>query len=466
MKPKFQTDLDQLGPVLIYKISVTLVPTENVLHGEAQISVPNNSPHLWNHLIFRLYPMLDQYGGFMTIRSASVDERPTSFVYQPGTDKTALRVSLPKPLRPGQIEQVHLRWKLEIPKWQDLSSIYALFGESQQIISLPLFYPSLAVYDPTARFGLGEWWTENGNVRGDAAFNNISLFVVTATLPSDQIPVTSGTLITETEVNDTQTQHIWVTGPAREFLLHTSPQFGSVYTETNGTRVTSYWLPGHDAAGHAALTHAVASLRIYNDRFGEYPYRDLRIAPAPLNFRGMEYTNVSLLGVEVYFRFRNSLESLIAHEVAHQWWYQIVHNDPVNSPWLDEALAEYSIKLYVEALYGDTTASRMQASRWQNRVNQLQNRSLAIDQPVMDFYSNGAYETIIYSKGALFYDQVREILGDRQFTKFLQDYLNHYRYQIVSTSDWISATQQLDNEMVDELFREWVKNPTTVQSSQ
>jgi len=451
LKPAFQSDLDELGPVPTYRISVTLSANTDSLRGDATIRVPNSSSDVWDYLVFRLYPMLEQYGGLMTVQNTNVAGRPTSFIYQPGTERTALRVSLPEPLRPGDHVDVRLAWQIDIPSWQDASGVYALFGKSQQMVSLPLFYPSLAVYQTDAELGAGTWWTDIGIVRGDAAFNTASLFMVTATLPADQIPVTSGTLVTSTLLNDAQARHTWVTGPAREFLLHSSPQFTSVYTEAYGTRVTSYWLPGDEAAGRAALQYTVAALRIFSDHYGAYPFRDLRVAPAPLSYRGMEYPQVSLVGVEAYSLYRSTLESLVAHEVAHQWWYQIVHNDPVNEPWLDEALAEYSIKLYTEALYGAGQADALRDTRWQARVDGLQDPSLVMDQPVADFSSGPVYEAIIYSKGALLYDSIRTTLGDRPFQQFLQEYLETHRYGIVDTADWMAALEARDSTIIDEL---------------
>src|SRR5690606_16495814 len=117
--------------------------------------------------------------------------------------------------------------------------------------------PSLAVYQPGPTLGTGHWWEETGTVRGDAAFNMTSLFVVTATLPSEQVPVASGTLVgSEVLTDGVFTRHVWVTGPVREFTLHMSPIFSSASLETYGTRVVSYWLPGQEAAGRAALAHA------------------------------------------------------------------------------------------------------------------------------------------------------------------------------------------------------------------
>lgn len=457
MKLEAQTQLDALGAVPVYEMDVQLEPTLDILNGSAHIYVPNTSREVWSHLLFRLYPMLDQYGGYMTIRKAVVNERPTSFMYHPGTAQSAVRVSLPTPLRPGQAVELTLDWQLEIPTWQDASSVYALFGNSQGMTSLPLFYPSLAVYQDDAEFGNRDWWTEMGSVRGDAAFNWASLFVVTATLPADQVAVTSGTLVSSTLIGDGMSRHVWVTGPSREFLLHSSPQFSAAYTETQGTRVASYWLPGNESAGRAALQYAVASLRIFNDRYGEYPFTDMRVAPAPLSYRGMEYPQVSLIGVEAYDQYRTTLESLVAHEVAHQWWYQIVHNDPVNAPWIDEALAEYSIKLYTEALYGDVRAEGLQGERWQTRVAALQNPSESLDQPVDSYASGPSYEGIIYSKGALFYDAFRTALGDRLFLEFLQNYLDEHRYGIVDTDDWTAAIDALENPELSELYTSWIQ---------
>ena len=459
MRAEFQSDLDELGLVPVYNIEISVDDAQNVLTGTAHIDVPNVSPHLWDHLIFRLYPMLPHFGGTMAIQKVLVDDQITSFVYQPGTGKSALRVSLPDRLRPSQSAQVFLEWKLEIPTWSNSSEVYALFGSSQEMTSLPLFYPALAVYQPDAKFGRGEWWVDSGTVRGDSAFNYTSLFVVTATLPSNQIPVASGTLVTSTLVDNHQSRHVWVTGPSREFLLHMSPQLASTFTQTYGTRVTSYWLPGQEVNGRAALEYAVASLRIYTDLYGPYPYRDMRVAPAPLSYRGMEYPGVNLIGVEAYGRFQATLESLVAHEVAHQWWYQIVHNDPVNMPWLDEALAEYSIKRYVESVYGEKPANNLQSSRWESRVNQVSDPALALNQTVESFSSTPIYEAVVYSKGALFYDEMRKILGDRRFDRFLNNYFRTHRYQIVDTAEWISVTNQIGNEAVNTLWQEWVQTP-------
>jgi aminopeptidase N len=237
-----------------------------------------------------------------------------------------------------------------------------------------------------------------------------------------------------------------------------SPLFKSTYTETYGTRVTSFWLPGNEGAGRAALIYTVAALRIYSDNFGPYPFRDLRVAPAPIGFRGMEYPQVVMLGPELYNRFRENLEVLIAHEVAHQWWYQMVHNDPVNEPWLDESLAEYSMKIYMEKLRGRRDANQLVFKRWQVPLNGLieQGKDTLVNGRVSSFDDGSQYETIVYGKGALFYEALRKQLGDRRFFRFLHNYLEKHRWGIVDSATWQADLAALQDPAVDALYQQWV----------
>lgn len=465
LKPEFQGDLDNVGPLPRYAISATVDVDNLRLVGAARIVVPNTSTDPWPDLIFRLYPMLKHYGGNMVIQSALVNGAPATFDYT--SDNTALRIDLDKPLLAGEEATVQLTWRLDIPKWSDSSEVYALFGRSQDMLSLPLFYPSLAVYQSGPAIGAGHWWLLDGTERGDSAFNVASLFAVTLTLPSDWVPVTSGAAVSTTVipsglVTRTLAQHTYVTGPSREFMVLASPQLQSVTGEVYGTRITSYYLPGMEASAKAVLKYAEQALAIYSDRFGAYPFTDMRVSPAPLEYRGMEYPQLMLLGVQLYTRYRENLEALTAHEMAHQWWYNIVHNDPVSEPWLDEALAEYSMKLYMESMAGGDAAGQLQARRWQTPLESLKakGQDAPVDQPVASFTNGSQYETVVYGKGALFYDRIRATIGARRFDRFLHDYVEQHRWGIVDTPTWLHALEQLPDPTLAPLYEQWIAAPS------
>ncbi len=456
MKEVFYGDLDLVRDQPRYVINVSVDPSYEMLTGTAKINITNTSSDPWTHLVFRLYPMLQQYGGEMKVLSALAAGEATQFVYQ--ADNTAVRVNLQEPLPPNDQVSVELSWKLTIPDWGNARTTYALFGNSQGITSLPLFYPSLAVYEPGPAIGTGHWWLDQGSVRGDAAFNVTSLFSVTAILPMNAVPVTSGSLVATDTVGEDRIEYQWITGPVREFLLHMSPNFSSMSMDAYGTTVTSYYLPGKEDAARQVLEDSVGALRYYSDYFGGYPFRELNIAPAALSYRGMEYPLVSLLGISLYDDYRDDLETLTAHEIAHQWWYQIVHNDPVRSPWLDEALAEYSMGAYFEALHGKHESEMVEYMRWQIPLDLLRENEgdSAMDLAVEDYENGSQYETIIYAKGALFYEELYDILGDREFREFLRNYLKTYRYQIVDTDDWLAMLEELGNPSVEPLFGQWI----------
>ena len=86
----------RLGACAALHISATVDPENLKLVGNAQHCRPQHDGDPWTNLVFRLYPMLDHYGGNMVVQSALVNGKPATFVYT--DDNTALTVDLDRPL--------------------------------------------------------------------------------------------------------------------------------------------------------------------------------------------------------------------------------------------------------------------------------------------------------------------------------------------------------------------------------
>jgi len=129
-----------------------------------------------------------------------------------------------------------------------------------------------------------------------------------------------------------------------------SPDYAIIEREVNGTQLKSYYLPGDEQAAQIALDVASDSLEAYNRRFGAYPYTELDVVEAPMQYAlGVEYPGVFLIAADLYAEPQEaSFIVAIAHETAHQWWYALVGNDVFDDPWLDEGLATYTSSLYFE----------------------------------------------------------------------------------------------------------------------
>jgi hypothetical protein len=447
LRPGFELSPAQLSALLQYSITVQVDPSLRAFHGVEEVTLPVTGPAGWSDLYFRLYPNLSQFGGSMQVSGARVNGLTVNFGYD--AESTAVHLTLPNPLPVGSTAQVWLSFAGEAP--QRPPGYYTIFGASEEILTLTNFYPILAGRRD------GAWALDIAHPQGDVGFHDAALYRVDVTAPADQVVAATGTIITQTLTPEGWLTTRYVQGPAREFTLVLSRRFQIEEATSYGVRVRSYFLPEHALAGHSALYRALTALQIYSDRFGPYPYSEMAVVEAPLTFHGMEFPGLSLIGTQVYDRYLSDLETLVAHEVAHHWWYNQVGNDQLTSPWLDEGLAEFSMYFYFLDLYGLPAAERLRRSRWEAPVQLAaeQGRDAPIGQAV-DAY-RGNYETIIYGKGALFFTRLRAEMGERAFQRLLRLYLERYRWRIATPADFQALAEEVAGRDLAPLFDEWVR---------
>jgi hypothetical protein len=437
--------LEGLGPLAEYRLDLALDPAERRLAGRQQVTIPNSSGVEWQEIVFRLYPNLPQYGGRIDIGPVWVDGQRTTSSLR--TEETSLVIPLVRPLQPAASLTVSMTFQVTIPTRE---SGYVLFGYSQDIWSLPDAYPLLAVHD-------GERWHEDiAPPHGDAVFADVALYEVTLSLPPTLTLVTTGSVVSDTVHAGSQRVYRITGGPLREFALLASGEYRMAETAARGAIVRSYYLPEDEPAGKAALNSAAAALRAYADAFGLYPFPELTVVEAPLEFYGMEYPGLNLIGVTLYGDRRAQLEDRVVHEIAHQWWYAQVGNDQVNTPWLDEGLAEYSMATYYRQVYGEARANTLINQRWlipyQTAVED--GYDTVVNQPSAAF--GPEYEVIVYAKAALFFNALRQELGDQVYQAVLREYVDRYRWRIATPDDFLAAAESVSGRDLDTLYNRWI----------
>ncbi len=443
----FEVSEAQLRAMPLYSITVAINPATKSYTGALALTLPITGSKPLTELYFRTYPNLLAFGGVMQVNGASVNGKTVNFA--PAVERSALHLSLPEALEIGSRADIRLFFTGRVDH-KSQAGEYTIFGFNEDVLSLTGFYPIL-----TGRRG-DEWAIDLPHPQGDVGFHDAALYRVTVTAPADQVVVATGAEITQTLGADGWRTVRYALGPAREFTLLLSPSLQMTETVSLGTRVRSYFYPTDAAAGRLALYHAVAALEIYSDRFGGYPYRDMAVVEAPLTYHGMEFPSVSLIGSQVYSKFGDELETLVVHEVAHQWWYNQVGSDQVRTPWLDEGLAEFSMYEYYAARYGEPRAEKLRAQRWQTPVNLLIARGVdrPIGLPVREYTEN--YETLVYGKGALFFAALRDELGADKFEQLLRTYLARYRWQIATPAEFQALAEEIAGKKLNGLFGEWV----------
>jgi hypothetical protein len=444
LQPWAGPDIETVAPLPRYHLTVRLEPNQTELRGMMQVVIPNPDPEI----VFRLYPNLANYGGAMTVSAARIDQVP---VANPSlATGTAIELQRPAGPTPPAGVTVELAFTVGLGGEPGLDrSNYTLFGWDGPILSLPGFYPMLAVRQN------GTWVLDQPPPHGDVLFSQVALYQLDLTLPKDLVVVAGG--ITLNVIDNPNHSRTWqiAGGPLRDMTVIAGP-FAALSENAAGAVVTSYFLPGHETAGQAVLAHAAASLRLYSETIGKYPYRELDVVEAPLNVRGMEYSGLILIGEDLYRDQRAYLTFLVAHEVGHQWWFSLVGNNPYQSPWLDEGLTEYGAFDYYRSVFGQPAAEQLLIGRWQLPFDTA-GRQVAgtFDRPA-DEFDPTSYELLVYAKAALFFNAMRQELGDAVYGQVIRTYFAENRYRIAEPADFINTAQRVSGRDLSPLLVEWL----------
>ncbi len=428
-----------------YQLNLVLEPESRRLVGRQRVTVPNHTGADLEEIVFRLYPNLPQYGGRMSVSEVRVDGQPSPIVLR--AEDTALAVPLERPLAPETELPIELTFEVAIP---ELQAGYVLFGYSQGIWSVPDGYALLSVHD-------GAGWREDiAPPHGDAVFAGVGQYDVTLTLPESLALVATGVVVNQAAHADGLQTYRIVGGPLREFTWLGSADYQVVESTAYGTRLRSYYLPGDEAAGQATLNVSAAALLSYEEAFGPYPFDEMIVAEAPLLHFGMEYPGLNLIGSDLYRDQRAQLENRVVHEIAHQWWYAQVGNDQVNTPWLDEGLAEYSMAIYYRQVYGEARGNTLINQRWlvPYQVAVENEYDTVVNQPSAAF--GGQYEVIVYGKAALFFDALHREIGDEAFRAVLHTYTDRFRWKIATPDDLLDVAESVSGRDLDPLYSRWI----------
>jgi aminopeptidase N len=148
------------------------------------------------------------------------------------------------------------------------------------------------------------------------------------------------------------------------------------------------------------------------------------------------------------------MEGTVAHEVGHQWFYNLVGDDQLDDPWLDEALTQFATLQYYADEYGPGGEQGFRASleaRWDN----VGRADIPIGLPVAE-YSEQEYGAIVYGRGPLFFVALREEMGIEAFDAFLKEYTETLSWDIATPEFLQSLAEEHCSCDLDPIFNDWV----------
>ncbi|HEV2127950.1 MAG TPA: M1 family metallopeptidase [Thermomicrobiales bacterium] len=450
--------------------------TEPRIVGTLDLHYVNTTGEALDDLWLRLYPNLRQYGsGEMAVANVQVDGEPVEVQPPPlhsvpdatpiaiedagERDLAILRIPLATSLTPG--EAVSLRMDFETTVPIDPPDENGLFRYTPETGTWTLAHgiPMLAGHDSEAG-----WVTDPPAAWSDITFSNTALFDITLTAPADLVLVTTGVEVGSTESDGYRTERI-VTGPVRDVAIIADPNLESTSTEVAGTTITSWHRPGEEAGSEQILQWAAQSFAIFTELFGPYPYEALDLVPVP-HAIGYEFPQLVFIGSDFYpdpealGSRPGAIEFLVAHEVAHQWWYGLVGSNPHSNAFLDEGLTEYSTIVYFERQHGEEAAASHLRDGLIHRYGFMlvTTGDQVVDQPTVDFPDAGAYYATVYRKAGLGFQAIREEIGDDAFFTALRSYAEEHRFDVATPTDLLAAFEEASGQQLDDLWTLWFES--------
>ncbi len=444
--------LDALPGASVYYMDLSITENYKGINGHQKILYTNTEAISLNEVAVHLYPEIT--GGSSSVTDLRIDGTEVFPVLKYGG--SILLIPLPEILTPGESVVISLDFSVSIP--EEPFFHYGQFSFREEVLSASGFYPVIAVYDKTG------WHTGIPAEYGDYSFSDASFYVVRITAPRELVIAASG-IIMESAKRQGKKIQTFVIGPARDFYFAASEKFVLKSKKQGSTVINSFALPSQERAAEHALNSAADSIRILSGKLGNYPYTEYDIVSIPTKALGIEYSGLSACSKKLYDNIdgrisgipaRDLMESLIAHETAHQWFYGIIGNDQREEPWIDESLAQYLIWLYYIEMYGPSNAEGIYSS-FTDRWGETGRKEIPIGRKTIE-YTPKEYSSIIYGRGPIFIRTLSKVMETERFEGFLRDLTAVYRWKIVTGENFRSLAEKHCGFSLEFLFSEWVYN--------
>ena len=353
-----------------------------------------------------------------------------------------LEIPLPAPLPPDGTLELFLHYDLHLPA----ADVYHVFGYNDYQTNLVDWYPFIVPYVS------GQGWLLHpaAKVGEHLAYDVESLDMTLHLTDSNLHAVVAASAPAETITYGWR----YRMDAVRSFAFSVSQGYKTASTKINGVTLKSYFFASESGPGQTVLDEVAKAVTTFEGLFGPDPYSSLSIVESPF-YDGMEYDGLFFLSRDYYTAENgtvlNNLIDIAAHETAHQWWFGSVGNDQALEPWLDEALATYSERLFYEQNYPDVNA-------WQAFRIDAYSPTGWVDTDIYHGVDFRSYANAVYLRGAQFLQALRGRVGDEAFFAFLKDYATQMAGKRATATDFFRILRQHSSTNISDLISGFFQN--------
>ena len=284
------------------------------------------------------------------------------------------------------------------------------------------------------------------------------------TVPATWITVANGKLVSVTDAGSGNKTWTWRESlPSSTYLITVvAGEFDEVKETWRGMPVTYYAPKGRGERLKVNYSRTPQMLDFFSKRIGvDYPWEkyaqsmvDDFVAGGMENSSATTNTSTSLTHPKLAPEYTTGEDGLIAHELGHQWFGDLVTCKDWGNIWLNEGFATFMERIWVEHNFAK---DQIEYELWNDARDWFENAGL-YGKPIVrhDFDDSSEFDGNAYNKGGWVLFMLRHQLGDEAFYAGLKHYLEVNRGRNVVTADLTKAIEEATHVNVDQFFTQWI----------
>ncbi|MCB1046269.1 MAG: hypothetical protein KDC10_03625 [Calditrichaeota bacterium] len=304
------------------------------------------------------------------------------------------------------------------------------------------------------------WGTRNWMPCYDEPFDK-ALWSQTIRVPENFQVLSNGILNEVTPHGDgTHSFHYEHAHPVSTYLLSVCAYpYSVIESDWNGLPLTWMVYPSHVDEAATLFARVPQMLTLFSTLWGDYPFESYAMGEAPIygGTGGMEHQTCTTLGHQIIASGNPAYETIVAHELAHQWWGDALTPVHFREAWLNEGWATYAEALFVQdAAGGDPQAFqdyfesqiRQPYLSWDSAFDPIVDPSA---QNFNDFFSVNQYE-----KAACVIHMLRFLLGEQAFEDAQRLWYTRHRNGVVNSEDYRAVMEEVSGLDLGGFFQQWI----------
>lgn len=402
---------------------------------DSTTNIKNTSADRWSQVLFYFIPnmfteenspSLDN-PAVVDIETVKVNGANASFTLE----KDTLSVQLESELLPESEVEIVVQYSFSLPKNGHRFTI------NSGNYYLAQWYPMAATYRN------GKWNKEDYLYYGETYHNGFSDFTINYEIPEEYTIVSTG----DQDMHPGKSSGSLKAINVKEFFISISKDPTITQGEIDDVNVRVIGVGKFEKYKEEILQISLDALQYFQQTVGEYPHKQLDIILDEISMEYPGVVTVGKIGSTGSYLNIDYLKQTVVHEIAHQWFYGVISNDPFYDGWLDEGFATLATGLFF---------SELENKEYSPAEDILEKFPLPVNMPLSS-YSAMEKGTYHYHKPTVnLWNTFKEHGGKQKLEEFLKVYYKTYQYRELNTQEFIKfLTHYLDIDD-DAYFEEWI----------